>query len=140
MELTDQEIEEIAANISSGFTCYIHKETKQIVTVNEDFIDFDGEEDEDPPELNDEEYFVIGPMSSPESYRIMEDFTESLDDPHLQKKLFNALDQRKPFQHFKYTIDDSGEENRKKWFAYKDKALSAYVLNHLNPPTWEAEE
>lgn len=39
----------------------------------------------------------------------MADFAENVDDTRLKDKLTNALNRPKPFQNFKWQIDNSGE-------------------------------
>ena len=69
-------------------------------------------------EENWDKYVEIDRMESHESFEIMEDFAESIDDARLQEKLFHALNKSKPFRNFKWVIDNSGEY-RQRWFDFK---------------------
>ncbi|REG86327.1 uncharacterized protein UPF0158 [Algoriphagus antarcticus] len=53
-------------------------------------------------------------MDSGESFQLMEDFTNSLTDTHFKDKLLHQLSNRKPFQNFMHTVDES--EYRQDWF------------------------
>jgi hypothetical protein len=88
------------------------------------------QEDIDEIEENYSDYFVIEKMNSTEAYKIMEGFTESLEDNPLYNKLINALNRRKPFQNFKWIIDNSGEY-RQKWFDYKSKYYISWVKEKI---------
>ncbi len=67
---------------------------------------------------NLDDYFEFEGFETHESFRIMADFAERIDDPKLQDQLINALNRPKPFRNFKWQIDNSGEY-RQQWFDYK---------------------
>jgi len=123
MKLTDQQIKEIADNLDSGMRCFYNKQTGIIKTV----LNFDSwiGADEEPWEEELKEidenwsyYFEFEGMTSRESFNLMADFAESIDNSRLQDRLINALNKPKPFQNFKWQIDNSGEY-RQQWFDYK---------------------
>jgi hypothetical protein len=58
---------------------------------------------------NRDDYFEFKGIESLESFQIMADFGEDVDDTILQNKLINALNRSKPFQNFKWQIDNSGD-------------------------------
>jgi len=74
------------------------------------------EEDCTEIENNWEDYFVFHEF---ESYQIMANFTENIDDTVFQNKLISALNRRKPFQNFKWQKDNS--DYQQEWFDYKTK-------------------
>ncbi len=135
MELTEEQIKEIAEELESGMKVYVNIVTKEIKSL----IDFDNniygdeepwEEDIKEIEENYDEYLEFEKMDSSESYQVMEDFTEIVEDEDLKKKLELGLNLSKPFRNFKDIIDDENEY-RKKWFTYKSTRYIEYVKEQL---------
>ena len=113
MELTEKQIEEIAENLECGMRCFYNLTSGEIKTIL-NFNNWIGA-DEEPWEEELEEieehwddYFEFVGFESHESFQIMVDFAESIDDHRLQNRLIGALNKRKPYQHFKWEIDNSG--------------------------------
>ena len=136
MKLTDQQIKEIADNLDSGMRCFYNKQTGIIKTV----LNFDSwiGADEEPWEEelkeideNWSDYFEFKGMTSRESFNLMADFAESIDNPRLQDRLFNALNKSKPFQNFKWQIDNSGEY-RQQWFDFKNMHYIELVKKQID--------
>ena len=136
MNLTDQQIIEIADNLEAGLNCYFNLKTGEIKTI----LNFDSwqgadeepwEEDINEIEENWSDYYQFDGMESHESFRLMTDFVESIDDQKLKNRLLNALIKRKPFQNFKYEIDGSGEY-RQQWFDYKKKHYIEWVKDQID--------
>lgn len=63
----------------------------------------------------------IDRVPSPDSFQIMENFTEECTSTTEQKLLYFALEQRHPFSTFKNAVYKLGIENN--WFGYKAHAL-----------------
>ena len=135
MELTEEQIEKIADELQTGMKVYVNIETTEIKSI----IDFDSyidaeeeswEEDIKEIEKNYDKYLEFEKMDSSESYRVMEDFTEMVEDEELRKRLELGLSLSKPFRNFKDIIDYE-DENRKKWFAYKNARYIEYVKELL---------
>ncbi len=85
--------------------CFYNLKTGEIKTV----INFDSwiGADEEPWEEelkeideNWEDYFEFDGLESHDSFQIMADFADSVDDARLQDKLINALNISKPFRNF----------------------------------------
>jgi hypothetical protein len=136
MKLTEEQIKEIAENLDCGLRCYYNKLTGEIKTVI-DFDSWEGAEEEpweeDLKEIEEhwDDYFQFEGVNSHQSFEVMEDFIETLDDTQLQNRLINALNKSKPFRNFKWEVDNSGEY-REKWFAYKKKRLIAWVEEQID--------
>ncbi len=135
VKLTKDQIREIADQLDSGMKCYINKETGEILTV----LDFDSWPGGDSElwedvltelEENWDKYVEIKRMESRESFEIMADFTETVDEKLLQNKLILALNRKHPFQNFKWLIDNSGPY-RQKWFDFKNQRLIEWVKDQL---------
>ena len=140
MTLTEAQINEIAEELECGSKCYVHKKTGELVfvpdTLRNPDIDTDGWIEEiEKIEDNFFDYFEIEPPESRDSFRIMEEFTETLDDSNsLKNMLYEALSRGKPFRNFKNIIDNSGEY-RQKWFAFERQWLKEWVrekIEHIN--------
>ena len=86
------------------------------------------DENQDYVDRNKEFFIEFEPMESHESFKIMEDFADSVEDEKLQDMLFYALNGPKPFRNFKYHIDNSGEY-RQKWFEFKAHRIMENIKN-----------
>jgi len=136
ISLTKDQIKEIAEQLDCGMRCYINKETGEIKTV----LNFESwqTDDREPWEdvLNEldenwDKYFEIERMESHESFKIMADFTETIDSRELRDKLINALNRKHPFQNFKWVLDNSGPF-RQQWFDFKNQRNIEWVENKLD--------
>lgn len=136
MKLTEKQIEEIADNLDCGMRCFYNLKTGEIKTILnfDSWIGADEEPWEEESKTIDEtwgDYFEFIGFESHESFRIMADFAERIEDKTLQDKLINALNKRKPFQNFKWQIDNSGEF-RQLWFEYKKMRYIQKVQDQIN--------
>ncbi len=132
-------VAEIADSIDAGLTCFLNLDTLEVEEIpkNELELYYDDPDDEDndsadEPEIKHFEWencLEVEPLESNESFRIMEAFAENLEDHHIQNKLVNTLNNRKPFANFKFAIDNS--PYRQQWFGFKKKWLENYVKDLL---------
>jgi hypothetical protein len=143
MKLTEKQIEEIADNLDCGMRCFYNLKTGEIKTI----INFNSwiGADEEPWEKESKEiennwgdYFEFIGFESHESFKIMADFSEDIEDKRLQVKLINALNRPKPFQNFKWQIDNSGEY-RQKWFDFKKMRYIQWVKKQVELSNKEFE-
>jgi hypothetical protein len=127
-------IKKIAESIDSGLVCFLNLDTAETE-------DFPQELLEDPEEFeaitgesfeglnfkhnNWENCVSFEPLASFESFETMREFTDSLEDKRLKDKLIVALNNRKPFAHFKAVIENS--DYRQNWFDFKKQ----FVENHV---------
>jgi hypothetical protein len=135
MKLTEKQIEEIADNLDCGMRCFYNLKTGEIKTI----LNFDSwigadeepwEEESKEIDVNWADYFEFEGFDSHDSFRIMADFAENVDDIRLQDKLINALNKSKPFQNFKWQIDNSGEY-RQQWFDFKKMRYIQWVQEQI---------
>jgi hypothetical protein len=75
-------------------------------------------------------YKEIEAKESNDSFFVMEDFANQVNETKLQQKLFNALNRKHPFREFKFVLDNSGEY-RNVWFYFKNKRYFDWVENKL---------
>jgi hypothetical protein len=95
-------------------------------------MDTEAWEDElDKLDENYLDYKEIQAMECSDSFSVMEDFAEQINDSRLQEKLFNALNRKHSFREFKFVIDNAGEY-RNAWFDFKNKRYLEWVKNQIN--------
>lgn len=136
ISLIKDQIKEIAEQLDCGMRCYINKETCEIKIV----LNFESWQTDDREPWKDildeldknwDKYFEIERMESHESFKIMADFTETVDIKELRDRLINALNRKHPFQNFKWVVDNSGPY-RQRWFDFKNQRLIEWVEKKLD--------
>jgi hypothetical protein len=111
---------------------YPDTETGQILLAGEGVDDM-------PEDLEDNpRYRPIEPISSHESFRIMEDFVERIENEEIAERLTEALRRRKPFRRFKDALLDF-PDLRERWFEFEHKAHARYVEAWCEDEGIEAE-
>lgn len=133
--MTDEQINELVGNLDCGLRCFVHKETKAIVampdTINEPDVDLETWDDAIKEiENHFDSYIEIEKMNSNESFRLMQDFIETVENKRLWDKLHQALNRPKPFRNFKFEVDNSGPY-RQKWFDFKRLCMMEWVKRQL---------
>ena len=136
MEVSKEILNEIADSLQSGFKCFIHRDTNEVVTYMDpdQFPDMDlkvWKEEINKVKKNKKKFIEIERMDSSDSFRIMEEFVDTLDDNSTKIRLLTALEGHKPFANFKLQIDNSGKY-REIWFAFKQQKTIEWVLDQLN--------
>lgn len=130
MKPTEKQIEEIAEDLECGMTCFFNLKTGEIKSVHktDDWLTEENPwaKDIEEVENNEDNYFTFDGPESSESFRIMADYAESIDNERLKDNLIFALNGPKPFRNFKYQIDNSGVY-RENWFEYKKMRYIQYV-------------
>jgi spore coat polysaccharide biosynthesis protein SpsF (cytidylyltransferase family) len=133
MNLTDQQIDQIAEDLDSGMLCFVHKETSEVESfTSEDDPLFDKEawqEIIDKVKNNREDYLEFSPMDSHEAFEVMENFALSLNDEKQKSKLIKILDRPKPFANFKSEVEES--DFKKDWDEFEKKANVKWVEKQI---------
>lgn len=129
----------IAQSIDCGQIVYVNLDTMQIEEIVPDMEDpeefesnyGDCEWASKPEFYSWKNSFRIAPPISHESFKIMEDFAEHIEDedPKFSKYLFEILQKRKPFANFKWKVDESSY--RESWFKFKNQWLEDYVTEKI---------
>jgi len=144
MKPSEELIKEIADNLDCGMKCYFNIKSGELRTI----INMDSwelaeeepwEEDINEVEKNREDYFEIEGMSSHESFNLMVDFADSIDNLKLKERLIKVLNRPKPFKNFKWEIDNSGEY-RQHWFDFKKMRYIHLVNEQIENNTTEFNE
>ncbi len=131
-------IRSITEEIDMGMICFLNTDTLEVESVlgesynaygNDDFKDFYQEVyDKVDNWVN---LIRIEPPQSWQSFKIMEDFIATCisDDDSVKNHLWDAISKKKPFQNFKFLIDDS--QYRQCWLDFKQAKLERFVLEQL---------
>lgn len=120
-------IKEIAEQNDCGMNAFVHRNSLKLIFIPNEFshyLDDFGEfyeEDLNEIDKNFDLYFMIEPPNSNESYDIMKEFVDLVDNDTLRNELIMALNKRKPFANFKHIVDNS--DIREKWFEFKNQEL-----------------
>lgn len=142
MKFSNEEIKRVADELDTGMKCYIQKNPKEIKFIY-DLDDAYGDTEIWEEELEELEktwtdYIVLAKMDSRESYRVMENFVYSVEDPKIQKRLANAINRRSPFRNFKDELY-AFEEVQQEWYKYKSRQYQEYVRSLLTVKFEEVE-
>lgn len=139
MDKPDQNIiNEIAQQLDCRNECYFNQKTKELICIpnaklmamgDEEYYKEVFKDDLEKVKSQKKDLIKFEVLESFESFKIMEDFKNQINDNHFKEKLNEALNRRKPFQNFKYLIDHS--EYREDWFEFKQKELEKIVLETI---------
>lgn len=134
--LNEKQISEIADSLDAGMNCFFNIKSgviKAIIDL-ESWIGADEEpweEDIKEIEENYEDYIAFDRMNTNQSFELMADFADSLDNEKIRRKLVNALNKSKPFRNYKWVIDNSGDY-RNQWFEFKKNRYIEYVKEQID--------
>ena len=73
-------------------------------------------------EAEPDRYFRVEPMGSPQAFRIMEAFVDTLPESAESERLEAALRQSRPFRHFKDSLA-AWPPIREQWFRFHDARM-----------------
>ena len=128
---TPAQLKEIAEQLSMGFRAFMHKEKGEFLFfpdrmqyMDEDFSAW--QQEIDKVEENPDDYIEIEKWTSGDASRIMSDFAEEVKQIDLKNRLFQALNNPKPFREFRFIVDNHGDL-REDWFAFRDKRQQEFV-------------
>ncbi len=134
--LSEENIKEISESLEMGMRCFYNPEKEEFKALpdfaNQPHADRKLWGDEiDQIDLVLQKCVVFEPMSTSESFKIMEEFVEIVGDEELQERLYDAIHRWKPFRNFKYQIDSS-ENYRQLWFYFKGEKYIEYTKQQLS--------
>ena len=139
MNKPDQKIiSEIAQELDCGNECYFNQKTKELIclpnadlmaTAGEDYYKEMFQDDFKKIESQKKDLIKFEVLESFESFKIMEDFKNQVEDDKFQQNLDQALNKRKPFQNFKNLIDNS--EYQEQWFEFKQREIEKIVVKTI---------
>lgn len=110
---TKQQVKEISEQIDCGFQAFYHKQMGSLIFVPNTNRNLEMDTSAWSDELAQlrksfQDYQEIYPMYRSDSFKVMTDFIQQLDDTILQSRLVEAVNRKKPFREFKFVIDNSG--------------------------------
>ena len=130
--LKQSAIKEIASEIAKGNTCYIHRNTSKITSIDNSI-----EEEEQIAaqaitvaelERKIENYVKVAKLTKEELMVIMKDFLEELSSKSERKQLSNALNRNNPIRNFYQAIESDMVLNQH-WGNYVVKEYQRWVSN-----------
>jgi len=134
VKLSENTVREIADWLQCGLECWIHKKRGNMYFLpNLEDPYFDPTQWEDilvHIQGHENEYLVFQTMDSSHSYRIMENFTSSLDESDTRLDLELALARPRPFHHFNALVRDS--LMNEKWADFKFSAHMDWVKSQID--------
>lgn len=131
-------ISAIAQKTDMGMICFLNTDTMEFDCVLGESSDAYWSDELDDlyqevyNKVNSWEHTInIEPFASWQSYEIMERFIEDIipGNDAIKTRLRNAISGRKPFQNFKFIIDNS--QYRQSWFDFKQSQLEQFVQEQL---------
>ena len=140
MKLSLEVINKIAQELEAGMKVYLNRRTLEFEPV----LDWDDmtetdfwEKEARKIEKKWKDYIVITKMESHESFRVMENFVDEVDDIRLKEDLIKILNRKSPFSNFKMEVESSN--HRQKWFDFRTKRYEDYVTDQLDLENIEHE-
>jgi|SRR5688572_20420993 len=136
MEISREIINDIADSMEAGFKCFLHRDTLEVVTYldpeqNADIDTKDWKEEMSKVRRNKKKFVEIESMTSSDSFKVMEEFVDSLENNSTKVRLLTALEGQKPFANFKHQVDNSGEY-RELWFSFRRQKNIEWIQNQLS--------
>ena len=133
MKPTEEQIKEMAELLGCGQICYFHSPSGRIEhhadPDNEYFDPGAWQGNIDRIEADWENYQRFEKMDSRQSFRVMEDFAETVTEIGFRSRLLGLLSGPRPFSKFKRAIDSS--RYRQDWFAFKERAYINWVHQQI---------
>jgi len=111
---------------------YLDLETGEILlVVHQEGVAEQNEKNKKKIERDEEgRYVKIPSTDSREGYRDMQDFIRTVDDEHLEEKLWIAIDGKGAFRRFKKVLTRYPDV-RERWFEFKDERTRERVVDWL---------
>jgi len=136
MEISTELLNEIADNLEMGFRCFLNKKSPAIITYpNEDnSLNFEPEmwtSEISAVKEAKKDIIEIENLTPSDSFKIVEEFILTVEDPDFQKTLSDSIQIRKPFANFKFLIESSNTE-RNRWFDFKKQWYIEWVKNQIS--------
>lgn len=137
LKVPQEVIRQMAEEIDMGMVCFLNTDTMEYRSIMGRSYEYCGDGTEEInreicKEVDTWEHWAkIEPLESWDSFRIMENFIENCipEKDGIKSRLWDALSKRKPFQNFKFIIDNS--KYRQKWFDFKQSQLEQHVREEL---------
>lgn len=129
-------LSEIAFNLELGLRVFVHTGTGDLLFFPDELCHLPADMDQWEGEFKKwkkhrKDYFEVKKWTSSQAFEWMLDFSEfEINDLQVRPQLLLALGRPKPFQRFRYVIENSGPY-RQRWYAYKDRRQIEFVAGQL---------
>ncbi len=121
---------------SNEIKYYLDTETGEIVLIGDNF-DLEHRAFRERIQSDEERYVLVPVQTTPEGYRVIMHFIETVDDRQMREELNMAASGRGAFRRFREVLARYPEQ-RQRWFAYKDMRLRERALEWLEELGLEA--
>ncbi|WP_196887542.1 UPF0158 family protein [Aureivirga sp. CE67] len=135
MVLSKEKLKDIVGDLQIGMKCFLHKKTLELVCYP-DNLDFDPSLKEywqdafNKLEAAPDAFVEIEKPTSSEEFKMMEEFTETIDDKNLQEELRRVLQRKSPFRNWKSIISDY-QEFSERWYEFRDLKFREIIEEQL---------
>jgi translation elongation factor EF-G len=134
IEIKQETLKEIAENLDMGNLCFYHKTTGEVESYPQD-LEFSGVEEmwEDVTgkvESNIEDYIEFEPMTSRDTFKVIENFINTISHVPTQNRFIGAISRKKPFANFNDLLHDY-PDLRQQWFTFKLEKYIPFVKAQL---------
>lgn len=130
--LPQSKINAMAKEIAIGNTCYIHRFTSKITTIDHSIEDTKllaaQEETQAELEKKIENYVKLEKLNAEDKLVIMNNFLEEVVDRSVRKQLTNALKRKNPARNFTTAVEGDMELNQH-WRNFNVKEYQRWVAN-----------
>jgi hypothetical protein len=133
--MDDTMLREIAESLDAGYIVFVHRRTFELLSYPDPahWSELDALDEwaaiKDRLDTEAADFVEISPPPSKESYQIMQDFAQQVQDARLRERLFEALRSPKPFRHFRHMVEESEEADA--WAEYRLARIKEYALERL---------
>lgn len=128
-------IREIALEIARGNTCYLHRNSKKVTTIDHAIEDAALKAAQDKVQADLENkivgYIKLVKLTAVENLTIMNDFAKEFQDRTIQKQLINALNRKNPVRNFNQIMENDIELNQQ-WSNFNKDEHFRWVSNLID--------
>ncbi len=131
IELTDEQISEVAAAVERGKEAYIHREHGRVMIADDPDKNVRADPEVyrivmDTVNNEPEKYVYVCRMPTDTSFAIMQAYVDQVRNQELWQKLSYALKRPRPFKTFRSELE-SYPKTEAKWLAFRQKRYEKYV-------------
>jgi hypothetical protein len=137
--LQSSAIKEVAREIVTGNTCYIHRYSAKVTVIDNSIEGIEAMEAQEQTiadiEKKIENYIKIEKLSTENQILIMRFFLDEIPDKSVRKQLSNALNRKNPVRNFNQAVESDIDLNQH-WINFKfeeyQQLISNFVIDAYN--------
>lgn len=139
LTLPEKLVTEIAQSVDSGYMCFVNLKNQEIIKISGQILENPDEIEEtfnmsygefSEKYLFNQDVLTVKPLESHDTFDIMINFVDQLQDQRLKSKLDEILGKRHPFAHFRDAVDHS--EFKDNWLNFKQQMIENHINNIFN--------